>query len=427
MIRTLALALALTAPLALVGCDETLDSAVESDLSAERFTVELTDAETAAVLAIANSVDFVTLDDVIALDRRAATGIIAARPIADLAALDAVPYVGDSALSRLYTYAADNGLINDGGVMVHGVEEGTEAAAAILLVANNASYVELDDDAGLDRRAATAIFDAATNADIGSLEELDGLSYVGARAFEKLMAFSETFEVDTTPVCPAGQIHSDEGGIYTNIADAVTRSGPGATLTVCAGNYSAALVQIRRPLTIVGQGNPTLNITQMYINVDVNISDVDITGRLIRIDGETGTYSGGPVVNTDNVAFSGQEILMLRSTLNAVDSEFTDIRELHLAYWARAVTNNSWFDGNTENSPVVHVNFGSHINMTGGGVINGEHGGVLLEGSAAHFNGVDFGIGSTDNNIFDFRGPRANYTWLHDDVTMSCNNNGCNL
>jgi len=427
MTRTIALALALITPIALTACDNGTEFTGGDDLQAERFTVVLDDAETAAVLAVANSADFVTLDDVIALDRRAASGIIDARPIADLDALDAVPYVGDSALSKLFTYAADNGLIDAGGVLVHGIEEGSEPAAAILLVANNATYEQLDDDATLDRRAASAIVDARDVADIASLEELDGLSYVGASAFADLLAFSETFEVDTTPPCPAGQILSDEGGIYTQIDDAVTRSGPGATLTVCAGTFTSQLVQIRRPITIVGVDNPTLDIRQLYVSEDTDISDVDLNGLLIRVDGVTGTYTSGPTFSVNNVGFSGQEILMLRATLSAVDSDFTDIQELHLAYWALASTNNTWFDGNTDRSPIVHINAGSVLRMTGGGVINGDNGGVLFEGSGAHFTGVDFGIGSNDNDIFDFRGRGANYTWLHDDITMSCNYGGCNL
>lgn len=45
------------------------------------------------------------LDDDVGLDRRAAAGIIARRPFATLAELDAVPYVGQSALDKLLEYA----------------------------------------------------------------------------------------------------------------------------------------------------------------------------------------------------------------------------------------------------------------------------------------------------------------------------------
>ena len=67
----------------------------------------------AAILAVANDpeIDFTKLDVEIGLDRRAATNIIARRPFARLDALDAVPYVGDKALDRLFEYAVLNGYV----------------------------------------------------------------------------------------------------------------------------------------------------------------------------------------------------------------------------------------------------------------------------------------------------------------------------
>lgn len=65
----------------------------------------------AATLALVNdtAVDFVTLDDVVGLDRRAARGIVDGRPFASIEALDAVPYVGASALGKLADYALAHG------------------------------------------------------------------------------------------------------------------------------------------------------------------------------------------------------------------------------------------------------------------------------------------------------------------------------
>jgi len=64
----------------------------------------------ALILAVANdaTLDFATLDDDVGLDRRAASGIVDRRPFASIEALDAVPYVGDSALARLHAYAVAN-------------------------------------------------------------------------------------------------------------------------------------------------------------------------------------------------------------------------------------------------------------------------------------------------------------------------------
>jgi endonuclease/exonuclease/phosphatase family metal-dependent hydrolase len=71
-----------------------------------------------------------------------------------------------------------------------GVEEGSAEARAILRVANESSFDELDDDVGLDRRAASAIVDAREDGEIATLAELDAVSFVGASAFEKLLDFA---------------------------------------------------------------------------------------------------------------------------------------------------------------------------------------------------------------------------------------------
>lgn len=71
----------------------------------------LTPAEVTGVLAAANTATLAELDDAAGLDRRAAEGIVARRPFAELAALDAVPYVGPTALDLLLAFAYDRGLI----------------------------------------------------------------------------------------------------------------------------------------------------------------------------------------------------------------------------------------------------------------------------------------------------------------------------
>jgi hypothetical protein len=67
--------------------------------------VLLTDAEAAALLAAANGATELELDDDAGLDARAARNLVAARPLADLAAVGAVPYVGTSAIDRLRRWA----------------------------------------------------------------------------------------------------------------------------------------------------------------------------------------------------------------------------------------------------------------------------------------------------------------------------------
>ena len=69
--------------------------------------------EAAGVLALVNdaAVTLEMLDDDARLHATAAANIIATRPFASLAELDAVPYVGPVALDRLLAYAAANGYV----------------------------------------------------------------------------------------------------------------------------------------------------------------------------------------------------------------------------------------------------------------------------------------------------------------------------
>ncbi|MEZ4316233.1 MAG: hypothetical protein R3F61_01965 [Myxococcota bacterium] len=67
--------------------------------------VPFTVAEADATLALANEADHAWLDDTLGLDRRAADGIVDARPIATMSDLAAVPYVGESALRALKSAA----------------------------------------------------------------------------------------------------------------------------------------------------------------------------------------------------------------------------------------------------------------------------------------------------------------------------------
>ncbi|HWB76682.1 MAG TPA: hypothetical protein VG755_17070 [Nannocystaceae bacterium] len=91
----------------------------------------LSDAEIAGVLAVVNALSVQELDDDVGLDRRAADGIVAQRDddgaFEDLAALDAVPYVGQSALDKLVEYATDNGFV-----------DGDDAAPACLMISEYA-------------------------------------------------------------------------------------------------------------------------------------------------------------------------------------------------------------------------------------------------------------------------------------------------
>ncbi|MCA9605295.1 MAG: proprotein convertase P-domain-containing protein [Myxococcales bacterium] len=173
MLRSVArIALALT----FVGCVAPLDPASVP----EGLDVPLIDAgspEEAGVLALVNdpATTFELLDVDVGLDRRAARGLVDGRPFGTIAEVDAVPYVGRVALAQLLAYARDGGFIP--------APDGRDAA--ILAFVNDAAttFEMLDDDVGLDRRAAEGI---VASRPFATIAELDAVPWVGATALEKL-------------------------------------------------------------------------------------------------------------------------------------------------------------------------------------------------------------------------------------------------
>ena len=69
---------------------------------------------------------------------------------------------------------------------IHGLIPSTYLADEVLELVNSATFDVLDDDAGLDRRAAQGIIDTRPLAD---LQELDDVSYMGVSAFSKLKTY----------------------------------------------------------------------------------------------------------------------------------------------------------------------------------------------------------------------------------------------
>ena len=83
---------------------------------ADGFSVEEGSAAALAVLQVANTATFETLDSPVAqggagLEVRAAQGIVSNRPFESLAELDAVPYVGPVTLELLHDYAVTAGMV----------------------------------------------------------------------------------------------------------------------------------------------------------------------------------------------------------------------------------------------------------------------------------------------------------------------------
>jgi exonuclease III len=72
---------------------------------------------------------------------------------------------------------------------VHGIEDGTPEARAILRLANTASFEVLDQEVRLDRRAARGIVDARSEEGYQALLELDAIPFVGPSAFGKMLNY----------------------------------------------------------------------------------------------------------------------------------------------------------------------------------------------------------------------------------------------
>jgi hypothetical protein len=171
-------------------------------------------AEARGVLALVNdeTTTFELLDVGIGLDRRAAAGIVEDRPFDSIAELDAVRWVGRSALGKLADYAVDNGWVPDGNAILgtfDGVPFTFDEATATLELANTATESVLRNDVGLDRRAVASILEART---IDTMSELASLYYVGSAMLQRLKSFAAPIDVgiisdiDRTVIPP----HNDE-------------------------------------------------------------------------------------------------------------------------------------------------------------------------------------------------------------------------
>ena len=118
--RTLSLPLALTlalAPLACSGDDPLDDENAGFPDGKSDGGIDEGSPEALAVLALCNdtAVDVDELDDDAGLNATAAKNIVASRPYATLAELDAVPFVGPVALAALLEYAKEKGLLGGEG------------------------------------------------------------------------------------------------------------------------------------------------------------------------------------------------------------------------------------------------------------------------------------------------------------------------
>ncbi len=147
----------------------------------------------------------------------------------DCEEIAAYSYFGSSAAEDLLAFVQSDLTCGDPGHVVDGVAFTEDEAAAVLEVANNASQSQLDDEAGLNSRAASNIVAARP---IETIEALGAVSYVGANALQALLAYALTW----VPPDQAAQVVT-----VTTLADEADLNGEQSP-------YYGQLVQVDRAI-----------------------------------------------------------------------------------------------------------------------------------------------------------------------------------
>jgi hypothetical protein len=182
----------------------------ESALDDSRPALEDGTVEALGILGLLNdpTTTFELLDDAVGLDRRAAANLIAYRNGSDgsvgtaddrafgsVAEIDAVRWVGSSAIAKLVDYATANGWVpgdDDPFGSFDGVPFTVGEALAALDLVNSATESALGDGVDLDRRAVSSILAARP---IESMSELASLYYVGSAMLQRIKAFVSAREI----------------------------------------------------------------------------------------------------------------------------------------------------------------------------------------------------------------------------------------
>ena len=208
----------------------------------------------------------VLLDVDVALDRRAAVGIVIHRDGRDgvfgtpdddrfdsVAELDAITYVGTAAMTHLVDYVVNHGLVPKGDDVLgtyDGVTFTVDQAAATLALANIASAATLDGSFGLDSRAVNSII---AGRPLASVLALSRLYYVGKTALTHLLKAAAAPPALPSGADVAAALASKSAGLYhTSESDypftVVRVPGAGAApLTVDNVKAAIASAYVNRP------------------------------------------------------------------------------------------------------------------------------------------------------------------------------------
>jgi DNA uptake protein ComE-like DNA-binding protein len=179
---------------AVAGCAISADLPNDPDATPSVYAATLSPSDSAAVLALVNypGTDVDLLDTQVGLDSRAARGIIAHRngadgiapssddvPFTTIADLDAIPYVGDSAFTKLTAWADAHP--QPAPETVEGVAFAGWESQSVVWGVNNLDRSVLD--GFLDARAATGL---VAKRPFTSVAQMGPVAYVGTAALRAL-------------------------------------------------------------------------------------------------------------------------------------------------------------------------------------------------------------------------------------------------
>jgi predicted outer membrane repeat protein len=433
-----------------IGCaTEPAELAPETEAAATARTIVDGSNDAVIVLYLANRLDRDTLDFEVTLDSRAAANIVAYRAGADgvegttddqafddLDELDAVSFVGASAMADLLGYGRD--VIGLTGEDVHGVLVNSIEADAVLFAANRLSETVLDYDVALDSRAAANIVDVRPSGGFATLTDLDAVPYVSSRAFGKLLAFADT----------RGML-DDEGLVvragvpYDTLQDAVDATSTSITIHLFAGTYTGT-TEIEDTLVVRGYGkartvfdglgtDPLLVVTAgspCFYDLTLRdgaggygaAADVTTTGFVLFDDVDfidnVSSYSGGALY-----AGSGSDVVVRDARFEGNDSgafgggvyslgELSVVRatfEHNTAYGAAAL-----YAYDTVSVKDTAVRFNSETST--------YQGAVTLRGEDITVDNLDFYDNTPGDLALDFG---TGWDGLGSDISFTCTAAGC--
>ncbi len=175
--------------------------------------VELAGWQSEAVIWGVNQASLQELDDVVALDVRAAGNLFANAPFESVTAMGPMGYVGNSALKKLRSYAtiwAAKMLGNSAAGNYDGVYFDTDAADVALTIANTATAYQMKLGGGMWITSGHTVVEARPYA---SLAEVAATKGVGKSTMRALQEFATSDQWPWSGVCAASVAPGNEPAV----------------------------------------------------------------------------------------------------------------------------------------------------------------------------------------------------------------------